>query len=141
MGPFDILKHILEPGGDPSLLEIGDNLKTYSQNQFVINRGLAQSIDTIMFASEANKLGINDPDFHFNFMFHSIKKRKRFSKWAKKGEATSEEIEIIQKHYGVNKEIAIEYLSLMDPDDVKLLLDLYAPACEVPGKRAQNKRK
>ena len=48
---------------------------------FIVNRCLAGHIDAIMFANEMNKHPNLDKDMQYNFMLHSIRKKKRFSPW------------------------------------------------------------
>lgn len=51
---------------------------------FMINRGLSYFPDTIMYANEMNKYSSIPKDWQFAFYMHSIKPKKRFSKWHKK---------------------------------------------------------
>ncbi len=117
---FAIVKSISEPGGEADLLvKHPENIRGYSP--FMINRSLAQSISTIMFAQEANKEVVLDPTMHYGFMFHSVKKSKRYSKWAKK-EAIPDKIKLIQEAYGCSLDKAMELAELIGPEEEKVLL-------------------
>lgn len=126
MTPFDFLKHINEPGGNANLLDNEEVERDYKKNMFMINRGLAQSIDTIMYANEANKQRIENPHMHYGLMFNSIKKRKRWSAWAKKGEDV-EGLDTVMEYYQVSREKALEYMALLTPQHIEAMKQLMDP--------------
>jgi hypothetical protein len=134
MSPFDYLKHILEAGGDPDLLSLEENKKDYQKNIFVINRGLAQTIDTVMFAQELNKYAIVDPDQHYQFCFYSIKKRKRWAKWAKKSDLVTG-LDEVCLYYKVNKEQAAEYMKILTKCQLQEIISSFEPAYEKKGSK------
>lgn len=115
---FDYLKAVNESGGRPDMLESEEALKAYSP--FMINRGVAQSMDTVMFAQALNKAGVTDKEMHYAFLFRGIKKKKRFAKWAKK-EDSNEDLLLIQEIYQVNQERAASYLELLDAEQIASL--------------------
>lgn len=133
MNPFDYLKHILEPGGDRNLLDTPEFNKEYAKNIFVINRGLAQTMDTVLFAQEMNRLSVNNPEQHFAFCFNAIKKRKRWAKWCKKSDEVIG-LEEVSQFYKISREKAAEYLKILKPDQVKQIIESFEPAYE-KGKR------
>lgn len=94
-----------------------DDSKAYVP--FMINRGLGQHIDCIMLANEMNKRPNISKLMHHDFLFHSVDSKKRYGKWAKADDTDSDIIEFVMQHYLVNREIAIEYMSLLDRDDIK----------------------
>jgi hypothetical protein len=130
---FDFLKAINENGGNPALLESEEAFKAY--NPFIINRGVAQSLNTVLFAQEANKAVITDKEMHYAYLFHSVKKSKRFSKWPKK-EETSEDLLLVQRAYQVNLERAAEHLKLLSPDDLTFLRGLEDKGGQMGRKKA-----
>ncbi len=114
---FDFLKHLTEPNGRRDLLlEDEANMKAYQP--FIINRGLAQHIATVMYAQEMNKCGSISKEMHYGFLFGSIKKSKRYAKWAKKDE-TPEDIQLIAETYQVSIERAMEYAKLISKEDIQ----------------------
>lgn len=126
MTPFDILKHITDPGGNARLLDVEETYHDYKKNMFMINRGLAQTIDTVMFAQEANKGLITDPDMHFGLMFHGIKKRKRWAAWAKKAEDV-DNLDKVMEFYQVNRDRALEYMKLLSEEELKNVVASFDP--------------
>ena len=50
---------------------------------FVVNRCLSYFPDTIMQANEMNMLPNAEKKMQFDYLRHSVRKRKRFSKWLK----------------------------------------------------------
>lgn len=118
---FDFLKNINEPGGNPSMLEDQEAYKAYTP--FIINRGMAQSMSTVMFAAELNKRVVVDKEMHYAFLFHSVRKVKRYSKWAKK-EEVSEDIKLISEAYQISNEKAAELAQLLSQADIATLKDL-----------------
>lgn len=115
---FDYLKAINEPGGRVDMLESEEALKAYSP--FMINRGVAQSMDTVMFAQAMNKASVTDKEMHYAFLFGAIKKKRRFAKWAKKDES-NEDLLLIQEIYQVNQERASSYLELLSAEQIESL--------------------
>ncbi len=114
---FDFLKHLTEPNGRRDLLlESEENMKAYQP--FIINRGLAQHIATVMYAQEMNKCPGIGKEMHYGFLFSAIKKSKRYSKWAKKDEIP-EDIQLIAETYQISIERAMEYAKLISKEDIQ----------------------
>ena len=94
MSPFDFLNEI-NIGKKDLLREDPLNIKDYKP--FMVNRGLSYFGDTVMAANEMNQL-IGAPVLWQNdFLLHTIKKKKRFSKWYKK-ESDSKSL-LIMEYY------------------------------------------
>jgi hypothetical protein len=79
---------------------------------FLVQRGFSYFIDTVLYANEINGFQPT-PEQHFDYLFHSIKKRKRFSKWAKKTADTGL-TELVAKKYNIRTDQAEQYLKMMD---------------------------
>ena len=69
-------KDLIRTSENPELAE-----KQYSP--FLVNRGLSYFPDTIMFANEMNMLPDLANIMQYEYLFHSVRKGKRFSKWSK----------------------------------------------------------
>jgi hypothetical protein len=54
---------------------------------FIMNKGLSQHPDTIVFANEMNYRHFMDKQMQYEFLLHSVRPRRRFGKWAKKEDA------------------------------------------------------
>lgn len=91
---------------------------------FMVNRAFSQHIDTIMSANEMNKVGRNKLFVH-DFYFYSLPKRKRYGKWAKADESNSEKIDLLCRHYCINRTRAHEYLLLLSNTDIDNIRKMY----------------
>lgn len=129
---------------EPGLFEILDDLsfkKKYlfeedlckSYNKFMLNRGMAQHIDTVMLANEMNKRPNLCPLMHHDFYFFSVDKKKRYGKWAKSDLSEEQRtlIQYIQSKYDVNNDVATFYLKI---HDVTALEEEYRKSLETGGK-------
>ncbi|CAB4182113.1 clamp loader small subunit [uncultured Caudovirales phage] len=112
MNPFDVINDIsLKKAG----LITGDNEKDY--NPFLTNRGLSYFPDTIFHAQEMNKLHHLDKKLQYDYLFNSIRKSKRFSKWSKKDNI--KDIDAIIEYFGYSRRRAEEVLNILDKEQVK----------------------
>ncbi len=80
---------------------------------FMVNRGLSYFIDTALFANEINQRSYMSKKMQYDFFFHSVRRKKRFSKWHKK-EKDSKDIELIKEAYSYNRERAEEVYDIID---------------------------
>lgn len=96
-----------------------DDRKNY--NQFMINRGLAQHVDTLMFANEMNKRSQLNDEMHHDFLFYSISSKKRYGKWVKADTTDTDLVAFLQDKYAINQETAMLYLKLSDKNEIKQL--------------------
>lgn len=94
--------------------------KTY--NSYMVNKYLAMRKDTIFFSNEMNKFNppsIMQHDFYLNIL-PKIKRRFEYTKKEK-----NEDLDLICKHYNVRKEIAIQYLKLLNDDNINEIKNTY----------------
>lgn len=102
-----------------------DNLTERDYSPFMINRALSQGVDTIMYANELNKSPGNSKVLHYDFMFYSISKKKRYNKWAKVANDDEENIKLLMTHYTVNRKVAMSYLSLLTTEQLNTIRQSY----------------
>lgn len=106
-----------------NILLTPDDIKAYSP--FAINRALAQNIDTIMFAAEANKRPNMSKEVHYAFLMASVRKKKRYSKWAKKLEDENKEIiDMISNYYKFSNEKARNALKCLSSEQIAQMKDM-----------------
>lgn len=86
---------------------------------FAINRGMSQSIDTIMFAAEMNKRPGVRGRMHYTFLLHSVKKRKRYAKWVKKTDEKLADLELVKEALCLSTEKALEALTILTDEQLK----------------------
>lgn len=91
-----------------------DELAQKEYVPFLVNRSLSYFTDTLLYANEMNRCNTLDNLMQYEYLFNSIRKGKRFSKWAKSN--TSEEIIAISKYFNINLKRAQEYQSILSPE-------------------------
>ena len=58
----------------------------------------------------------------YDFLYHGVRKKRRFSKWHKK-EKDSKDIELIKEAYCINRERAEEVYDLIDMEKLRRFMD------------------
>jgi hypothetical protein len=115
MNPFEYLNAINTTKKDLMVDDVSE--KAYSP--FMVNRGLSYFPDTILYANEMNLNHHIDSSLQFDFLINIIKKKRRFSKWAKP--MNIENLELIKEYYGYSNEKAKSVLSLLNDDQINEL--------------------
>ena len=82
---------------------------------FLINRWISGNLDTVLYAQEMNQRSELFPDQQYDYYFHSIPKRKRFSKWMKQDK--DDKILLIMEYYNYNRSKAKDCLKLHSEED------------------------
>jgi hypothetical protein len=114
VNPFDIVTDI---SLNKKKLIDETNQKEYSP--FMVNRALSYYIDTIMYANDMNINHHVDKLMQHDYLFYSIRKAKRFSKWAKKKKDS--DIELIQEYYGYSYDKAKVAVSVLTDNQIKII--------------------
>lgn len=87
---------------------------------FMINRALSQYEDTVLLANEVNRMSASlDPKLQYDFLYHLVPKKRRFSKWAKAQK--SDTINMIVEAYNISVRKAEEISDLLSEDDIENL--------------------
>lgn len=115
MNVFDIVKNITESNED---ILVDETEKDYAP--FVVNRALSFNLDCVFIVQELNKYGSLPKRMQYDFLRHSIDKRKRYGRWTKR-DTISDDIELIKRAYNYSNEKAQTVLSVMTD---KQLLEL-----------------
>ena len=115
MNHFDYLNSINLTKQD--IMVDDDCEKAY--NSFMVNRGLSYFPDTIIIANEMNKHHQIDNKLQYQFLINMIRKRKRFSKWAKAQKES--DIDAVKEYYGYSNEKARQALTLLSPDQITII--------------------
>jgi len=110
LSPFDFIKSINEKTGN--LMEVSpDAEKDYTP--FVVNRGMSFSPDTILYANEMNCLPFVERRMQYDYLYASVRRRKRFDKWIKPDTGDEELLKAVMLRYRVGRKRAAEYIPLM----------------------------
>jgi len=96
-----------------------DDIAEKAYNSFMINRGLSYFNDTVLMANEMNLYSHLDKKLQYHFLINIVRKRKRFSKWAKP--ETESDIEAVKEYYGYSNEKAKEALTLLSPENISII--------------------
>lgn len=117
MNPFDYVNAINSTKKDIMV----DDLSEKAYDSFLVNRALSQFRETVLWANEMNRYHHLDKRLQFDFLINSIRKGKRFSKWAKS--ETPENLELVKEYYGYSNEKARYALQLLTDDQINELKD------------------
>ena len=96
------------------LSEDPDACKKYPA--YIVNRCLSGHIDAIMFANEMNKWNQTSKDMQYQFLLHSLRKKKRFSPWLRQEKIDN--IELIKQYYGYSNEKAKQALDILTDEQI-----------------------
>ena len=88
-------------------------------NSFMVNRGLSYFQDTVILANEMNRHHQIDNKLQYHFLINMVRKRKRFSKWAKAQKES--DIDAVKEYYGYSNEKARQALTLLSPDQITII--------------------
>ena len=87
---------------------------------FTINKALSYFPDTVMYANDMNQCYLLDNILQNDYLINSVRKGKRYAKWAKKAVPDSD-IELVQVVYKCNTKRATEILRILTPDQINYL--------------------
>ena len=106
-------KNLIRDTENPELAE-----KQYSP--FLTNRGLSYFPDTIMYANDMNMHPDLDNLLQYEYLLNSVRKNKRFSKWAK---ASKDEIVMqLAEYYECSVQKAKDISTVLTTEQIDLIL-------------------
>jgi hypothetical protein len=112
MNPFDFITAIC----DSKKELITDDITEKAYNPFMVNRSLSYHYDTVLLANEMNQRAFLDKKLQFDFLINTVRKKKRFAKWAKP--ISSDDLEVVKSYYGYSNEKARKVLPLLSDDQM-----------------------
>lgn len=83
---------------------------------FAVNRSFSNLMETVLYANEVNKAGI-DPIMNFDFYYYGLSRKKRYGKWFKKPKENSKVknyINNIIEYYQCSKDKAQEIYEVLE---------------------------
>lgn len=107
LSPFDFTNSINNK--DKYLIDGPDEESQY--NAFMVNRSLSYFPDTVVLANTMNQLHHLDEKMQYDFLYHTVRKRKRFSKWAKADKL--ETVELLKEYYGYSSDKASSVVDMV----------------------------
>lgn len=90
---------------------------------YIVARCFSNFPDTLFHANELNSRGVTDKKMHYDYLFHSLRKRKRFSPWQKRAESGEEEA--VGWFYNISKNKARDYLRILKKEDLQKIIQEY----------------
>lgn len=119
MNPFDFVNAINTTKQD--LIRDSENpeLAEKSYNPFLANRALSYFVDTILYASEMNTKPDLQKQLQFDYLINSVRKGKRFSKWAKTAE--DPDVQCVQEYYNISYRRALETCRVLTKEQIDLI--------------------
>lgn len=112
LSPFDFIGAI---NYDKTQL-IVDDVTESQYVPFIVNRGLSNSMDTVIYANEMNSRPHIEKKAQFAFLLKTVPKRKRYDKWVKP--EVIDNLEMVKEYYGYSNDKAMVALSILTPDQL-----------------------
>ena len=112
MNPFEYVNAIC----DTKQNLIIDEATEKAYNPFMINRTLSYHYDTVLLANEMNQRAHLDKKLQNDFLINTVRKKRRFAKWAKP--ESSDDLEVVKEYYGYSNEKARQVLPLLNSDQM-----------------------
>jgi hypothetical protein len=120
MTPFDFANSINDTKKD-LIAEDPTVEKEYAP--FMVNKALSYFHDTLFFANEMNRNYHLSKKMQYDFLLHSIPKRKRFSKWHKAEKVV--DLDLVCREYSYSKKRALEVIDILSSEQLKALKEKY----------------
>ena len=99
------------------LLDTDDESVEKGYPPFIVNRCLSYFPDTIFYVNEMNQRVDAPKKMQFDFYLHSLRKRKRYSKWLKT-EWHTDEFYAVQKYFGYSDSKTREALRVLSQEQI-----------------------
>ncbi len=120
MKPFDYVNSINFTKKNLMKDTANDELAEKDYVPFLTNKSLSYFTDTLLYANEMNRYHFLDKRLQYEFYLNSIRKKKRFAKWAKAD--NNDEVMMVQEFYKFSPQkakAALKVLSTQQKDIIK----------------------
>lgn len=116
---------------DSVLVNDKDLFETHEKNivPFQLNRALSMNLDTVLYANEMNKRHWLHKELQYDYLRHSVRKGKRFNKWAKN--KTDKYLAPVVEYYECSKAKALDIIRTLNEDQ----LDEIVKKCSKGGRQ------
>ena len=119
MKPFDFINSInftkknLMRGSD------NDELSEKSYAPYLTNKSLSYFTDTLLYANEMNKYHFLDNKLQYEFFLNSIRKKKRFAKWAKADK--NDDLVMVSEYYQISLSKAKDAIRILSTEQLSTI--------------------
>ena len=114
MKPFDYVNSINFTKKNLMRNTANDELAEKDYVPFLTNKSLSYFTDTLLYANEMNRYHFLDNKLQYEFYLNSIRKKKRFAKWAKAD--NNDELNMISEYYKISLPKAKDALKILSPE-------------------------
>ena len=121
MKPFDYINSINFTKKNLMKGSENDELSEKSYVPYITNKTLSYFTDTLLYANEMNRYHFLDNRLQYEFYLNSIRKKKRFAKWAKADD--NDELSMISEFYQISLSKAKEAIKILSPEQIKTIKD------------------
>ena len=116
MKPFDYVNSINFTKKNLMRGSENDELAEKGYAPYLTNKSLSYFTDTLLYANEMNKLHFLDNKLQYEFFLNSIRKKKRFAKWAKADK--NDDLVMISEYYQISLSKAKEAIRLLSHEQL-----------------------
>tara|TARA_B100001113_G_scaffold52951_1_gene38941 strand:- start:819 stop:1211 length:393 start_codon:yes stop_codon:yes gene_type:complete len=119
MNPFDYVNSINFTKKNLMKNTANDELAEKDYVPFLTNKSLSYFTDTLLYANEMNRYHFLDKKLQYEFYLNSIRKKKRFAKWAKADD--NNEVMMVQEYYKFSPQKAKAALKVLSPKQLDII--------------------
>ena len=121
MKPFDYINSINFTKKNLMKGSENDELAEKGYVPYITNKTLSYFTDTLLYANEMNRYHFLDNRLQHEFYLNSIRKKKRFAKWAKADD--NDDLSMISEFYQISLSKAKEAIKILSPEQIKIIKD------------------
>ena len=119
MKPFDYVNSINFTKKNLMRDTANDELAEKGYAPFLTNKSLSYFTDTLLYANEMNRYHFLDKKLQYEFYLNSIRKKKRFAKWAKAED--NNDVMMVQEYYKFSPQKAKAALRVLSPKQLDII--------------------
>jgi len=119
MKPFDYVNSINFTKKNLMKNTANDELAEKDYVPFLTNKSLSYFTDTLLYANEMNRYHFLDKRLQYEFYLNSIRKKKRFAKWAKADD--NDEVMMVQEYFKFSPQKAKAALKVLTPTQKNII--------------------
>ncbi len=119
MKPFDYINSINFTKKNLMRGSENDELAEKGYAPYLTNKSLSYFTDTLLYANEMNKLHFLDNKLQYEFFLNSIRKKKRFAKWAKADK--NDDLVMISEYYQISLSKAKEAIRILSHEQLSTI--------------------
>jgi len=119
MKPFDFVNSINFTKKNLMRDSDNDELSEKSYAPYLTNKSLSYFTDTLLYANEMNRMHFLDNKLQYEFFLNSIRKKKRFAKWAKAD--SNDDLVMISEYYQISLSKAKDAIRILSHEQLSTI--------------------